>query len=236
MILYDWTTNEILSAPIKDTKYETIIKAFQTYIKYITKRGFKPSFNTIDNVSPKAIKVYLQEENTQMQLFETHNHQVNAAERSIQIFKNNLIAGLSIGDEKFPNILCSYPISQAQDSLNLIRTSRAHPQLLAYQVLEGTHDFNRHPWAPPVKRAIVFNSPEIISSWEDRALEAWYLDPAWNHYRCLKLQVPTTGGIRVSGQYKLYPQHSHVPIEKPKDEATRISRHLIEAVKGLQDQ
>ena len=77
-ILYDWTTNEILAAPIKDAKYETTIEYFQTHIEYITRRGFKPSFNIIDNVAPKAIKVYLQEENIQMQLFEPHNHQVNS--------------------------------------------------------------------------------------------------------------------------------------------------------------
>ena len=58
-----------------------MIKAFQTHIKYITKRGFKPSFNITNNVESKAIKVYLQEENTQMQLVEPHNHQVNVAER-----------------------------------------------------------------------------------------------------------------------------------------------------------
>ena len=97
-ILYNWTTNAILAAPIKNTKDETMIKAFQTHIKYITKRGFKPSFDIIDNVESKAIKVYLQEENTQMQLVEPHNHQVNAVERSIQTFNNNSIAGISIGE------------------------------------------------------------------------------------------------------------------------------------------
>ena len=61
LILYNWTTNAILAAPIKYTKDETMIKAFQTHIKYITKRGFKPSFNIIDNVVSKEIKVYLQE-------------------------------------------------------------------------------------------------------------------------------------------------------------------------------
>ena len=82
-ILYDWTNNAILLAPIKDTKGETMIKAFQTHIKYITKRGFKPSFNTIDNVASKAIKICLQEENIKMQVVEPHNHQINAAEREI---------------------------------------------------------------------------------------------------------------------------------------------------------
>ena len=38
-VLYDWKTNEILAAPIKDSKDETMIKDFQTRIKYINKRG-----------------------------------------------------------------------------------------------------------------------------------------------------------------------------------------------------
>ena len=60
LILYDWKANEILASPIKYTKDETTIESFQSHIKYITKRGFKTSFNIIDNVALKAIKVYLQ--------------------------------------------------------------------------------------------------------------------------------------------------------------------------------
>ena len=60
--------------------------------------------------------------------------------------------------------------------------------------------------------------------------------PQLIYYRCLKFHVPTTGGIRVSSQYKLYPQQSHVLIETPRGESTRIARYLIKAVKGLQDQ
>ena len=51
-----------------------MIENFQTHIKYITKRVLKTSFNIIDNVASKAIKLYLQEENIQMQLVEPHNH------------------------------------------------------------------------------------------------------------------------------------------------------------------
>ena len=96
-ILYNWTKNKILEAPIKDTKYEKMIDDFQTHIQYITKRGFKPSFNINDNVESKAIKVYLQEKNPQMQWVEYHNHHLYSSEREIQILKNNFIAGLSIG-------------------------------------------------------------------------------------------------------------------------------------------
>ena len=89
---------------------------------------------------------------------------------------------------------------------------------------------------PAYDKGNYIQSREIKSSWGARALEAWYIGTTWDHYMCLKLQVLTTGGIRFSGQYKIYPQHSHVPIEKPNDEATRKSRDLIEEVKGLKDQ
>ena len=55
-IMYDWTTNTILAKPIKDAKAETIVEAFKTNIEYMTKRGFKPIFNIIDNVATNAIK------------------------------------------------------------------------------------------------------------------------------------------------------------------------------------
>ena len=59
-------TNAILATPIKDKKYESMINAIQTHIKYITKRGFKPCFDIIDNAASKAINVYRHEETIQI--------------------------------------------------------------------------------------------------------------------------------------------------------------------------
>ena len=103
------------------------------------------------------------------------------AERSIQSFKNNFIAGLRIGDEKFPTILCYYLFSQDQDSLNLLRKSQVNPQIKSYQILEGTYEFNRHTWALPATRENILNPPEIRSSLGARALAAWYIGPSCDH-------------------------------------------------------
>ena len=35
----------------------------------------------------------------------------------------------------------------------MLQTSRVHPKISAYHCLEGIHDFNRVPWAPPGTRA-----------------------------------------------------------------------------------
>ena len=101
-IIYDWTTNAILATHVKNMAEETIVICFKQQITYLTKRGFKPILNIIDNVASKAVQVYLEAEKVNIQLVEPHNHRVNAAERAIQKFKNNLIAGLSTCDTRFP--------------------------------------------------------------------------------------------------------------------------------------
>ena len=103
--MYDWTTNTISTTPIKDAKAETIVQCFKKNIAYLSKRGFKPVYNVIDNVATKAIKTYLKSEKIEVQFVTPYDHQVNAAKRAIRTFKNHTISGQRICDEDFPSIL-----------------------------------------------------------------------------------------------------------------------------------
>ena len=96
----------------------------------------------------------------------------NAAERAIQTFKNHTIEGLCTCDKDFPSVLWCKLIKQAQDKLNMLRTSRVQPKLSAYHVLEGPHDFNRAPFSPPGTRATILNPPETRTSLGPRAIDA----------------------------------------------------------------
>ena len=82
---------------------ETIVSCFKQQITYLTKRGFKPIINIIDNVASKAVQAYLEVDKVNIQLVEPHNHRVNSAEQAIQTFKNHLIAGLSTCNASFPS-------------------------------------------------------------------------------------------------------------------------------------
>ena len=55
-VLYDWTTNAILATPVKDVKEGSTISAFKNNVEYLSKRGFQPTFNIIDNIASKAIR------------------------------------------------------------------------------------------------------------------------------------------------------------------------------------
>ena len=98
-IMYDWTTNAILATPIKEAKSETIVDCFKKNITYLSKRGFKPVYNVIDNVATNAINTFLESENIKVQFVTPYDHSVNSAEREIQSFKNHTISGLCIYDE-----------------------------------------------------------------------------------------------------------------------------------------
>ena len=79
-VLYDWTTNAILIEPVENTKSETLVRVFKEKIDNLAKRSLKPKFNIIDNVASKAVRKYLEDEDIGLQLVETHNRRVNAAE------------------------------------------------------------------------------------------------------------------------------------------------------------
>ena len=158
LILYDWTSNAILATPIKDANDDTMAEAFTNNVEYLSARGFKPEYNVMDNVSSKAIWNYLTKEK-KFHLVEPQNHCANASKCAIQNFKKYFISGSCIGNKAFPTILWSYLVNQAQDSLNMMWTSRIYPKLSAYNVLEGTHNFNRDPCAPPSNTRHQLQSP-----------------------------------------------------------------------------
>ena len=58
-IMYNWKSNAILATPIKESKAETIVECFKNNITYLSKRGFKPVYNVIENVATNAINTYL---------------------------------------------------------------------------------------------------------------------------------------------------------------------------------
>jgi hypothetical protein len=83
------------------------------------------------------------------QLVPPHRHRRNAAERAIRTFKEHFVAGLSSDDPHFPLHLWDRLFSQAEITLNLLRTSRERPQLSAAAHFHGLIDYNKTYFAQP---------------------------------------------------------------------------------------
>ena len=65
------------------------------------------------------------------------------------------------------------------------------------------------------------------------SLDCWYVGPAWDHYRGMNFQIPSTGGYKTSAQYKLYPTHVQIPRETPMDRAVKIVGTLTTDIQNL---
>jgi hypothetical protein len=209
------------------------LEAYTKNFEYLVSKGFKPKDNAMDNQATKAIKAYLTPQQVTLQLVEPHNHRVNAAERAIQTFKNRFIDSLGTTDSEFPVQLWDKLAPQVQDCINLIRRSRISPNKFAYETLEGPYDWNRYPLAPLGTRAIIFEDSDTRASWAPHGLDAWYLGPSKDHYRCHIYYVPETKGYRVSGSAELFPQHCREPTYSPDSHVKELSTELQENIANV---
>ncbi|KAL7503761.1 hypothetical protein ACHAXN_001695, partial [Cyclotella atomus] len=226
-VAYDYTTNAIIVRAISDREAPTIVSAFEDIFSYLETKGFKPRFNVLDNEASSAITEYLRSNDIKWQFVPPNEHRVNAAERAIQTFKNHFISGLCTTNRDFPTQLWDKLLPQAQDSLNMLRTSRIDPTKSAYEILEGPHDFNRHPWAPPGCRAVVHEPASTRTSWGPRGTDAWYIGPAHNHYRSYEFYVPETRAYRTSASAHFFPTYCELPNESPIEAAARTAAELL---------
>jgi hypothetical protein len=141
-VLYHYESNAILATPITGLDDVSIFNAYKTYFDVLTKKGFKPKLNIMDNQATKHIKIFLTENNCKLQVVEPHNHRVNAVKRAIQTFKAAFIAALATTDSDFPLQLWDRLTPQVKDTLNMLRASRIDPTKSAYEIFNGAYDWN----------------------------------------------------------------------------------------------
>jgi hypothetical protein len=228
LVAYDYTLNAILVQPTKNLKSATVITAFDSIFQELKEKGFKPQRNITDNQAVTALKAYLHAENCEWQFVESNNHHVNAAEQAIQTFKNHFISGLCTTDKDFPLQLWDHMTAQAQDILNLLRTSRHDPTKSAYKQLNGPYDFNKWPMAPPGTNAVIWENPTRRQSWAPRGL-----NPSKDHYQLYKFYCPETQAIRVNGSAQFFPQHCKLPTLSPTQHANTVADELFESLANL---
>jgi hypothetical protein len=94
----------------------------------------------MDNEASSAFISYFKENDMKYQLVPPHCRRRNTAERAIRTFKEHFVAGLASVEPDFPINLWHRLISQAEITLNLLRTSRLYPQLSAADRFHGQID------------------------------------------------------------------------------------------------
>jgi hypothetical protein len=182
----------------------------------------------MDNQATRHIKKFLTKKDCKLQIIEPHNHRVNAAERAIQTFKGAFIAALATLDSDFPLQLWDWLTPQVEDTLNMLQASPVNLSKSAYKILNGPYDWNRYPLAPLGCKAVVYEDGGTRGSWVSCGIDAFYLGPAKDHYRCDNYYISDTRAYRVSGSMELFPQHCQLPSMTPHQHICALTDELTE--------
>ncbi|GAX19836.1 hypothetical protein FisN_11Lu298 [Fistulifera solaris] len=217
MVLYDYDSNSIWAQPYPTKTSASLLTAYKKLHNRLVRGGLRPRLQRLDNEASHELKEFMTDEDIDYQLVPPAVHRRNAAERAIRTFANHFIAGLCSTDVNFPLHLWDQLIPQAEITLNLMRGSRINPNLSAFAQLNGTFDFNRHPLGPPGTFVLAHEKPGNRTTWSPHALEAWYIGPALESYRCYKVWIIDTRDTRICDTLEWFPQHVKMPASSSTD-------------------
>ena len=207
------------------------MKAYNICHNYYVLRGFIPQVTTLDNEASTMIKENMTTKGVQYQLVPPSIHRQNSAERAMRTWKEHAKSVISTFDPDLPlQIWCQY--TEAIDlQLNMLRASRLHPQISGQCHLNGEFDYTKTPMVPLGTKATIFIPPKDRKTWDYHALEGYYLCPALDHYKCHRIYIPETRGVRTADTVEFHPKHCKMPYASSIEEALIAIKNLIAAVK-----
>jgi hypothetical protein len=228
MVCYVYDCNYVKVIPMKSRSASEWVKAYDTIHQELTVKGFKPKLQNLDNEASAALKNFFTANDVEYQLVPPHFHRRNAAERAIRNFKEHFVSGLSSVDLTFPLHLWDRLLPQAEITLNLLRTSKLHPQLSAAAHFHGLVDYNKTAFAPPGFNIIAHEKPGKRRTWAFHGQHGNSLGPAMHHYRCQNVYISSTASEPIVDTLEFF-QHNY---QMPQLSSNNI---LIMAAKDMMD-
>jgi hypothetical protein len=211
MLCYIYDCHYIKVVPMKSRFASEWVRAYDSIHQELTVKGFKPKLQTLDNEASTALKNFFTVNNIAYQLVPPHCHRRNAAERAIGTFKEHFVAGLSSVDPYLSMHLWDRLLPQAEITLNLLRTSRLHPQLSAAAHYHGLVDYNKTAFAPPGCKIIAHEKSGKRRAWDPHGHHGYSLGPTIHHYRCQNVSISTTASERIVDTLEFFPHNYQMP-------------------------
>jgi hypothetical protein len=142
------------------------------------------------------------------------------------------VAVLYSVDPSFPMHLWDRLLPQAEITLNLLRTSRLHPQLSAAAHYHGLVDYNKTAFAPPECKIIAHEKPGKRHTWAPHGQHGYSLGPAMHHYRCQNVYISTTASDRIVDTLELFPHNYQIPQLSSTDRLLMASKDMTDALQN----
>ena len=116
----------------------------------------------------------------------------------------------------------------------MLRMSRINLELSVHEQINGTHDFNATPLAPPGTRCIANEKASQRSTWAPHGQPGWYVGAAPEHCRCYQIYIPKPQGTRVCDTVEFFPSHCKMPNVSANDAAIYAANDLLKALTNPQ--
>jgi hypothetical protein len=205
--------------PLAGEKATDYADAYKRLFAFYTQKGHAPEYQRIDNhrskLSNEVEKVFAALK-VAVQYVPAHNHRTLRAERAIRTVKNRLVSGLAIADPDFPLKLWDESVPQLEITINTLGKWKGDSKTSAYKGMHGhDYDFDAHPIMPFGMKGYAYASKEERESFESKGVEAWYLGPSLQQYRCWKVYCAKTRAVRYTDTIAVLPTRLHMPGSKP---------------------
>jgi hypothetical protein len=161
-----------------------------------------------------------------------HCHRRNASERAIRTFKEHFVAGLSSVDPTFPLHLWDRLLPQAEITLNLLQTSRLHPQLSAAAHFHGLVDYNKTAFALSGCKIIAHEKPGKRHTWAPHGQHGYSLGPAMHHYQCQNIYISSTASERIVDTLEFFPHNYQMPQLSSTDRLIMAAKDMTDALQN----
>jgi hypothetical protein len=142
------------------------------------------------------------------------------------------VAGISSVDATFPLHLWDRLLPQAEITLNLLRTSRLHPQLSAAAHFHGLVDYNKTAFDPPGCKIIPHEKPGKRCTWAPRGQHGYSLGPTMHHYRCQNVYISATTSERIVDTLEFFPHHYQIPQLSSTDRLIMPVKYMTDALQN----
>jgi hypothetical protein len=123
-------------------------------------------------------------------------------------------------------------LPQAEITLNLLRTSRLHPQLSAAAHYHGLVDYNKTAFAPPGRKIIAHEKPGKRRTWDPHGQHGYSLGPAMHHYRCHNVYISTTIIEHIVDTIEVFPHNYQMPQLSSTDRLLMAAKDMTDALQN----
>jgi hypothetical protein len=143
------------------------------------------------------------------------------------------VAGLSSVDPTFLLHFWDRLLPQSEITLNLLWTSRLHPQLSAAAHFHGLVDYNKTAFAPPGCKIIAHEKPGKRRTWAPHGQHGYSLGPAMHHHRCQNVYISATASERIVDTLEFFPHNYQMPQLSSTDRLIMAANDMSNALKTL---